>query len=196
VQRARSSGAIAVRGNHDEKVLRWWRIARERGAKKAFKQLHLGEHHVKAVRQMSEEDFTYLESLPFLVPLPDHNALVVHAGLDARASLGAQDPHMMMNIRSIESDGTPTRKLSGVGWASLWRGPEHVLFGHDARRGLQIHPLATGLDSGCCYGRALTAMVLDQGERIPTDETARRARLVQQPAAAAYCPMGDGNGPE
>jgi bis(5'-nucleosyl)-tetraphosphatase (symmetrical) len=55
----------------------------------------------------------------------------------------------------------------GVAWASAWRpdegtlpGVDHVVFGHDAKRGLQQHEHATGLDSGACYGKALSALIL------------------------------------
>lgn len=47
-----------------------------------------------------------------------------------------------------------------VPWASVWTGPQRVIFGHDARRGLQRYPFAIGLDTGACYGKKLTGIIL------------------------------------
>jgi len=44
-------------------------------------------------------------------------------------------------------------------WASQWKGKQ-VIFGHDAKRGLQIHSYAIGLDTGACYGKQLTGIIL------------------------------------
>ena len=99
-------------------------------------------------------------------------------------------------MRSIDDDGRASRKLTGTPWARRWKGPQQIVFGHDARRNLQLEDFATGLDTGCCYGRQLTAIVLAAGEAIPRDRAARAKLLVNVPARQVWCPMGSGDGPE
>jgi hypothetical protein len=64
-----------------------------------------------------------------------------------------------------------TNKKERTPWAKLWRGPQLAIFGHDARRGLQTEEFAIGLDSGCCYGRELTGIILPEGEYVSVEAT-------------------------
>lgn len=179
VSLARELGALAVRGNHDERLLRWWRAGATAEGLAAMRPAHR-----RVAESLDAVDFQWLDSLPAWLRLPEENALVVHGGFVPGVPLEAQEIDFLLNLRSITPEGKPSKRIEdGRAWASLWSGPEHVYFGHDAVRGLQIHPFATGLDTGCVYGGRLTAMVLPE------------RRLVSVPARKVWSPPGKGPGP-
>ena len=96
----------------------------------------------------------------------------------SRASpLEQQEREHLLTLRSITNEGEPSKKSKGMPWASQWRGPERMVFGHDAVRGLQEYAYATGLDTGCVYGGELTALVLPE------------RKLVSVRAQRAYVPV-------
>ncbi|MEM6960191.1 MAG: metallophosphoesterase [Myxococcota bacterium] len=137
----RAIGARSVMGNHDRYAVRLW----DTGSV-----TELEAHHV-----------AFLRELPRTIWLPEYNVRVVHAGLLPGLDMAQQSEETLLFVRSIRPDGTPARNAQeGVPWASLWRGPEHIVFGHDALRGFQSYPLATGIDTGCVYGNKLTGLVL------------------------------------
>jgi predicted phosphodiesterase len=157
VRRARELGLLAVRGNHDEHVLRWHQGLGKPGKK-------LKPEHQQVLDTLTPTDWKYLASLPLYMRLPELNVLAVHAGLVPGVPLNEQRQEYLLNLRSIAPDGKPSKRADGgAPWASHWTGPELILFGHDAMRGLQQHPHALGLDSGCVYGGRLTAYVLPEG---------------------------------
>jgi len=163
IRRARELGALAVRGNHDEKLIRWWEavLAGEEPPE-------LGEEHAEAAEQLDAEDWDYLCSLPYYLRL-DEGALVVHGGFVPGVPLEEQEPEVMLTIRSIRADGTPSKRVDGEPWASLWPGPELVVFGHDAVRGLQMYEHAVGLDTGCVYGGRLSGYLLPERRLVQVD---------------------------
>ncbi|XP_012937040.1 bis(5'-nucleosyl)-tetraphosphatase PrpE [asymmetrical] [Aplysia californica] len=156
----------AVRGNHEESILR------EYMSKTRDKEYSLPERY-QYLNDFSEEDFDFLLKLPYTLRIPKINALVVHAGVVPNVDLARQKyidlSHMRNLIYSYHVWGSSVRGNSkcdiGVGWATMWSGPQHVYFGHDARRSVQDLPHATGLDSGCLYGKQLTGVIIDASLR-------------------------------
>jgi hypothetical protein len=123
--------------------------------------------------------------------------VVVHAGLVPGVSLERQDPTAVMSMRSIDlSTHVPSKHSSSVGgvhWIKLWNKyqkslPTHwsffpttdpdaqhakdshttVIYGHDAKKGLQLHPYSKGIDTGCVRGGKLTALILSDGGSMQT----------------------------
>ena len=105
-------------------------------------------------------------------------------------SVAEQRPQVLMNLRGLDPHGLPILTRCEQFWAEHYPAPgqtpaPHIVFGHNAQRDVQIHPLATGLDTGCVYGGHLTAMVLPPHATVPPPEH-RRDVLVQVPAHRAW----------
>jgi diadenosine tetraphosphatase ApaH/serine/threonine PP2A family protein phosphatase len=155
VRFCRENGIGAVMGNHDDYLVRCI-AARRRGDDKEF-----SEGVRKIAKKIADEDAAWLKALPLWERIPGQRAVVVHAGLIPGRALTDQKRDNLLTMRSVRPDGTGSKRVDeGVPWASLYRGPSHVYFGHDAVRGLQRWKYATGLDTGCVYGGRLTAFDL------------------------------------
>lgn len=179
---ARQTGAIIVRGNHEQKLLDWHE------GSGALAKPALGKTHRDVARSLRPIDWTLLSTSPTSVPLPEHDVLVVHAGVDPSERLDRQSPSTLMRIRTVIDDSLPGGKRGKrfVLWGELYNGPPHIVFGHHAAPGLQLHLWATGLDTGCVYGGRLTALVLGEGQRVPANIEQRRKLLVSVPAKRVW----------
>ena len=166
IQMAMDLNAVSVRGNHDQEVIRrsvTWRTSRN--VRSTEKTKH--NEHTRIAKELTPAQWSWLTELPYFVRSDDLSALFVHAGFQANLRLTDQDPWVMMTMRSLLPGYRASARCdSRFPWASLWKGPMTVYFGHDAARGLQVYNHAVGLDTGCVYGAELTSMILPDKEIV------------------------------
>jgi hypothetical protein len=182
----RRTGAIVVRGNHEQKLIDWREARQTRLRGGTARNVKLGPIHAQIAEDLRPVDWSILETSALWIDFPEHGARVVHAGVQPGVAIDRIKPSTLMGIRTLGPQGKPSERLGAVLWGSRYVGPPHVVFGHNAAPGLQLHRWATGLDTGCVYGGRLTAMVLGEGQRIPMSFAARRELLVSQAARRVY----------
>jgi hypothetical protein len=176
----RRTGAKSVRGNHDDALLRWRAAQKSGDSDPPIKgsQRRIAEH-------LDDADWELLEGLPLFIDLPDHELRIVHAGVIPGLPIEEQPVEALLSMRYLGPNDEPIEKGGTVLWASVYEGPPHVVFGHNAQPEPQIHPWATGIDTGAVYGGRLTAIVLEKGQRMPPPER-RLDVLFSVPASARY----------
>ncbi|KAG2189430.1 hypothetical protein INT44_004572 [Umbelopsis vinacea] len=179
IRRAQQIGALCVRGNHDDKVIRMRTYENVNGAASMSgtsvmdegpvpDPLNFGNDHQQIATNLTDSDYAYLQSCPVIMDIPSFNAYFVHGGLDPTVpNINDQDPYSVMNVRDINSDGDLTSShKSGDPWSDEWNQAQNsttsknVYYGHAANRGLNLQTWTFGVDSGCVYGRQLTAIEL------------------------------------
>jgi hypothetical protein len=187
----RRTRARGVRGNHDDVLLKW-RAAVNAGEGEA----RLAKAKRKLAEELESADWAVLESLELFIDLPGHELRLVHAGVVPGVPIERQDEQALLCMRYLGPNNEPIEKI-GVGrgelmekngivlWGRRYTGPPHVVFGHNAQPEPQLHPWATGIDTGVVYGERLTAMVLERGQRVPPAQ-ARRNVLFSVPAKDRY----------
>ena len=167
----RRTGARGVLGNHDDVLLQW------RAAKRAGSEAHIGKTKRKLAEQLENADWAVLESLELFIDLPAHELRLVHAGIVPGVPMEEQPRPALLSMRYLGPHNEPIEKIGIHGqavekdgivlWGRRYVGPPHIVFGHNAQREPQLHPWATGIDTGVVYGEKLTAMVLEAGEHVP-----------------------------
>ncbi|KAI4189279.1 MAG: hypothetical protein LQ346_005141 [Caloplaca aetnensis] len=140
----------------------------------------------KFAKSLAPEQASYLISCPLILDvgyLPGlGRTTVVHAGLVPGVDLQNQDPMGVMNMRTVDlKTHVPSRSHSGTPWFKLWNKHQSlvpskdrttVIYGHDAKRGLQLNQYSKGLDTGCASGGKLTALVVSiEGEKEADQQT-------------------------
>lgn len=184
-QRIRGSGAEMVMGNHDD-VLRGQlrEVAAGRDPKSAYSDRNATT--LPALAPYADELTAWLAALPLYIEEPGF--LLVHAGIDPERGLGGTTRDQFLTIRTWPPErGVTTRWHEHLDQRHVIpRRP--IVYGHDAPQGLLVkrfpeagngaRPGLVALDSGCVFGNALSAYVLEED------------RIVQVPAQRRWIKSG------
>ncbi|MFN7143331.1 MAG: hypothetical protein ACK4YP_06110, partial [Myxococcota bacterium] len=147
-------GAEAVLGNHDARLLDIWDTPGD-------------TNHHKAARALPDEARRWTKALPLFLYGPGW--IAVHAGLHPTEGVAGTTRAMALTMRRWPDDLDKDNPF----WFQLWKGPERVFYGHDAVRGLQVHPHSVGLDSGCVYGNPLSGYLLEEDRVVQVEGNVR-----------------------
>lgn len=144
------NGILTVLGNHEESFLRL-------------------VHHPESWREKDRlriqaiKEVEFFESVISTWPLwrETPHALLVHAGLEpGKTRLEEMDPKVLVSVR-FWTDGRP--------WFESVKWPKRIVFGHWAQLGFVCRPDVIGLDSGCVYGKQLTAWCPEESRFYTVD---------------------------
>lgn len=177
-RRIRETGAEMVMGNHEDELLRQLRaVAAGRAPTSPYRDRN---RTLLALAGQGEQLIEWLAALPLYVDEPEF--LLVHAGIDPERGLAGTTREQFLTIRTWPPNGgiTGPRWHEHLDHRRLTPG-RPLIFGHDAPQGLLIkraaagggRPSLIGLDSGCVFGNALSAYVLEE-DRIVQVAAQRR----------------------
>lgn len=188
---ASSGNVLAILGNHEEKMLRWFRrVDEERSTGTKNKMSPPEPDRLAQWESLSAEDRAWLADLPIVIE-PLAGWLAVHGGFDGPYRPDAKKKEKLLRCRWVDAVTGNMRSLTkdfgapegSVFWAERWLGPQHVVYGHavhskeaprvDRKEGVECW----GIDTGCCFGGRLTAMVLETRAVVQVSARAKYADL-------------------
>ena len=162
-----------ILGNHEEKHLQ----------QRKRKDEDLSPDHLRTRRALGDEHYAYFAKLPTFIRLPEHGAVVVHAGVMPNVAIESQDAYHLLHAQCVRP---PERKsfwpskapATHTFWTNHWRGPERVIFGHTVLDAPLVSEHAVGIDTGACFGGPLTAVVLPDWQivSVPSKQPTRAGR--------------------
>jgi serine/threonine protein phosphatase 1 len=171
VRICREIGALSLLGNHER------RLMRARVGKRIRK---LGDNDLATFKSLKDEDWEYLESMLTSYHIPEENTVLVHGGFLPYLPWDRQGKGIVTMIQVIDQKGRPRKRADAppecLHWSDLWVGPQFVVYGHTPWPDVRRTRFTLGIDTGCVYGGALSAII------FPT------RKIIQVNAARAYYP--------
>lgn len=146
---ARECGIQSVLGNHESRLIQIWETpSHARNPKE--------DAFLKRLGGNLEHIYELVKNWPLWID--DRDFTLVHAGIQpGKSSLEDMDRKVLLTVRTWDGVGKDLDSPKDPPWFSCVKWPRTVVFGHWALGGLVVQPGFRGLDSGCVYGKSLSA---------------------------------------
>ncbi|MDA9101370.1 metallophosphoesterase [Omnitrophica bacterium] len=141
-----------VLGNQELDLLQHWKEDRLEDLPRDYQ-----KSVVEELGNRMRDYLYFISTWPLFLDEPDY--LVVHAGIRVEYPLERQKAEEVTNLREI--DGKP--------WYEYYKEKKLIVHGHWATQGLVVRDNVIGLDSGCVYGKKLSALILPEREIVSVD---------------------------
>ncbi len=157
--------ARSVMGNHEHHLLQ-----------KVLKK-ETGSLYIKKVKRefgfLFNDLLSEISNWPYYIETNDF--ILVHGGLIPGLPLKTSDPLQLTSIRTWDGIGKDLSSPANPPWFDFYHDSKLVVFGHWAAMNGIVKDNVIGIDTGCVYGKELTAIVLPERERVSVS------------AASVYC---------
>lgn len=177
VKYARMMGFDCVKGNHDDKYVRYRKhFTKMLNNHKYTIPMKMSDEQLNIFKSLDDADFFWLDSLPTYIDYPNLNLVVVHAGVLPGRDIKTQSPGVHMYTRYLNKDTNKQVQVNkdfsqpdnSVDWSLVYDGKKDIVYGHQVNSFTDVKvstnangARAIGIDTGACFGGNLTAFTFN-----------------------------------
>lgn len=149
-------------GNNEEKIINIYREYQQKG--ESFLKT-LKKPTQKTIQELQTKDVDFLESLPYFIKIDQ--LTILHGGITNAIhldkELSKKEKRLITQLRFFNKEKEPIPYADfehrDTFWSEVYDGHEgFIVFGHHPFEVPKETKYAVGIDTGCVYGRALTAV--------------------------------------
>ena len=149
--RVKELNAVSLLGNHELHLLNKIKSKESSGLLARMKQ-----EFSRSFQKFAED----IARWPVFVETEDF--ILVHAGLVPGKHPSESEDWMLTSIRTWDGEGSDLNNPNHPPWFDLYKSTKLVVFAHWAALGRVVRDNVIGLDTGCVYGKRLSALLLPE----------------------------------
>ncbi len=153
---------LSVMGNNEAKIIKLYHRYQKQGESYLST---LRSSDKKTLLELEADDITYLESLPYYLKID--TLTIVHGGIlngmQLSEKMSDKEKKLLTQLRFYNKKHEPIPyddfENRALFWSEEYDGKEgFIVFGHHPFPEVKVEKNAIGIDTGCVYGGALTAI--------------------------------------